>query len=449
MHRLIFIFFLVLSNTNIVAFSQDQDKTVTLTVSGQGKSSEEAKQIALRSAIEQAFGTFISSKTEILNDNLVKDEIISVSNGNIQKIEVLSDIQVADSVYVTTLNATVSVTKLTSFVESKGIAFEFKGNLFAFNIYQQILNEKNELVALENMVLIIKGIAQRAFTYEIEVKDPVSVKGSNDFWNIPVTTKIKTNKNFTLIPTIIYSTLNGLGLTLDQADSYTKLEKKYYPVSFAVDKNHYGQILLRNEKSINLLIELIYSFSADIMHFNINNGIDILDPKFIRSKQNNPSVKFSEILRLKGTNPSEFNNEIKEFYDRDKNQVQIEDEHFRIILCNRYKYSGASIFGMDLDPYNKPNPIFDYKSLTLNKNIFNINYNKQASSDVNNSSGEFGNEFRGNFKFAYKCRLKKGLFISFIGIKEGDIIVIHKFNDLKNLEDLKKISEYKVSTLLN
>ena len=67
-----------------VTFAQDADKTVTLVVSGQGKSQDEAKQKALRSAIEQAFGAFISSKTEILNDNLVKDEIVSVANGNIQ-----------------------------------------------------------------------------------------------------------------------------------------------------------------------------------------------------------------------------------------------------------------------------------------------------------------------------------------------------------------------------
>ena len=45
---------------------QDSDKTVTLRVTGQGKTIEEAKQNALRSAIEQAFCSFISSKTEIL-----------------------------------------------------------------------------------------------------------------------------------------------------------------------------------------------------------------------------------------------------------------------------------------------------------------------------------------------------------------------------------------------
>ena len=57
---------------------------ITLTVSADGKTKEEATQNALRSAIEQAYGTFVSAKTTILNDELVKDEIVTVSNGSIK-----------------------------------------------------------------------------------------------------------------------------------------------------------------------------------------------------------------------------------------------------------------------------------------------------------------------------------------------------------------------------
>ena len=127
------LFLIVALAMNVSAYSQD-DKTVTLVVSGQGKTQDEAKQNALRSAIEQAFGTFISSKTEILNDNLVKDEIVSVANGNIQKFEIISEVQIPNGGYATSLKATVSITKLTSFVESKGVDVEFKGGLFALNI---------------------------------------------------------------------------------------------------------------------------------------------------------------------------------------------------------------------------------------------------------------------------------------------------------------------------
>ena len=134
------LFLIVALAINFCAYSQD-DKTATLTVSAQGQTISEAKQNALRVAIEQAFGAFISSNTEILNDELIKDEIVSVSNGNIQDYEVISEVELPNSGYATTLKATVSVTKLTSFVESKGGIVEFKGGLFAVNMMQQELNK--------------------------------------------------------------------------------------------------------------------------------------------------------------------------------------------------------------------------------------------------------------------------------------------------------------------
>ena len=82
MRKIIYILLLLSFSTYAKA---GDNKTVTLITSGQGKTQDEAKQNALRNAIEQAFGAFISSHTEVINDNLVKDEIISVRNCNIQK----------------------------------------------------------------------------------------------------------------------------------------------------------------------------------------------------------------------------------------------------------------------------------------------------------------------------------------------------------------------------
>jgi hypothetical protein len=117
MKKITILFFLLI---NLVVNAQE-DKTVTITVSGTGKTIEDAKTNALRSAIEQAFGAFISSKTEILNDNLVKDEIVSVTNGNVQKFDIISQVEIPNSGYAMTLNATVSISKLTSFAQSNGI----------------------------------------------------------------------------------------------------------------------------------------------------------------------------------------------------------------------------------------------------------------------------------------------------------------------------------------
>ena len=56
----------------INTFSQTASKEVSITASGSGKTLEDAKQASLRSATEQAFGAFISSKKEMFNAYLVQ-----------------------------------------------------------------------------------------------------------------------------------------------------------------------------------------------------------------------------------------------------------------------------------------------------------------------------------------------------------------------------------------
>ena len=104
--------------------AQESSKDVIITASGSGATLEDAKQSALRSATEQAFGAFISSKTEIFNDQVVADQMSSVSSGNIKSYEVLNEDQLPDGRWGTTIKAIVSVDKLTSFVQAKGVEIE-------------------------------------------------------------------------------------------------------------------------------------------------------------------------------------------------------------------------------------------------------------------------------------------------------------------------------------
>jgi len=153
------------------ACAQD-DKTVFIKVTGSGKTLDAAKQAALRSAIEQTFGTFISAKTDILNDQVVSDQITSVLNGNIQKYDVLNETQLPSGDWATTLNASVSISKLTSFVQAKGVTVEIKGGLFAVNIKQQVLNEQSEVLVIQNMMFLLQELMLQAFDYSIESAQP-------------------------------------------------------------------------------------------------------------------------------------------------------------------------------------------------------------------------------------------------------------------------------------
>lgn len=149
-------------------YAQQTDE-VTLVVSADGPTKDEATKIALRSAIEQAYGTFVSANTTILNDELVKDEIVTVTNGNIKNYEEISSNIVNGKTYIT-LKATVCISKLVSYAQSKGVETEFAGATFAMNMKMKELNKQNELKALKNLAVQVKELLPYSFNAEITIK---------------------------------------------------------------------------------------------------------------------------------------------------------------------------------------------------------------------------------------------------------------------------------------
>jgi hypothetical protein len=266
---------------NLSAFSQD-DKTVTLVVSGQGKTQDEAKQNALRSAIEQAFGTFISSKTEILNDNLVKDEIVSISNGNIQKFDIISEVQIPDGGYASTLKATVSVTKLTSFAESKGVEVEFKGSLFGANLRQQKLNEEAEYKAILNLCETSNEILSNSLDYSIEASEPkkaermIRYDPKQDEYQVLFTVKLSPNKNFDLFLNFFNSTIMSIAMPLSEQENYTKLNKKTYLLRV---NSGAGLCFFRNPKTVIALQNLFIKSNKYLHNFKILTNLDTFNVK--------------------------------------------------------------------------------------------------------------------------------------------------------------------------
>jgi hypothetical protein len=231
------------------------NKTVTLIVSGQGKTQDQAKQSALRNAIEQAFGAFISSHTEIVNDNLIKDEIISVSNGNIQKYEIISEAELPDNLgYTSTLKATVSISKLTSFCESKGMQIEIKGSLFAFNIIQKQLSASNEAKTLDELVSIAINIAPKMFDYSIVSFEPYKIKNPYNSYErryfefeenkkqycLPIKINVSINKNWDEYCKLLEKTLLGLAMSKSELEDCKKLNISYYPFDILINKKNYA-----------------------------------------------------------------------------------------------------------------------------------------------------------------------------------------------------------------
>lgn len=400
---------------NLVSLAQE-DKTVTLTVSGSGKTLEESKTNALRSAIEQAFGTFISSKTEILNDNLVKDEIVSVSNGNIQKFEIISELQIPDGGYATSIKATVSINKLTSFVESKGVVVEFKGGLFASNVLMQELYEKNEITAIKNFGLTITDIAKKSFDYKILAEEPFM---DNTKWVIPITIDVLANKNFLNIPTLLEKTLNSLSLSDAEVENYKTLNKKVYPITLATLKSS-RLYYLRNNESRMQIQNLIYNFKNAISNFTVFNGI---------------TKKTLNDYNVKSTKPSIYSGHIN-------SNIKIDDTNFGVIAEQfNGNIQGKSLF--KTNDYNLPAVIHNDVIKEID-DIYCDNHN--TGPGIGSKYYNFSNNFKPLKKIMYSSynSTNYGLVISFAEITENKIVVQFRFDDLKTLNEIKQISKYEI-----
>jgi len=255
---------------------QSDNKDVTITACGSGVTAEDARQAALRTATEQAFGAFISSKTEMFNDHIVADQMSSVSSGNIKSYEILNEAQFPDERWGVTLKAVVSVDRLTSFVQAKGVEIEIKGGLFAANIKQQMLNEQGELETIYEMVGLLHETMQTAFDYTITSGDPRSSDGQNTNWEIPLHVTATCNENIDFCANYFINTVNSVALTASEVESYKSLDKPVFPVGISYN-NVLELYFLRTQLSLDVISAFTANWKGYTSSFIVNSGFD--EPK--------------------------------------------------------------------------------------------------------------------------------------------------------------------------
>ena len=179
---------------------------VELIVTGEGRTKDDATKAALRSAIEQAFGTFVSSNTNILNDELVKDEIVTVSSGNVKKYSILSENE-ENGKWNVTVQTTISIGGLVKYVQSKGAEAELAGATFAMNVRIKELNKKNQETALRNLQTQLKALFLTSFDYELNVREPRDFGGG---YRVEIIVTVKANKNAESCYQLYHKTLSAL-----------------------------------------------------------------------------------------------------------------------------------------------------------------------------------------------------------------------------------------------
>lgn len=224
---------------------------VTLVASGKASDSEKAITIALRSAIEQAYGTFVSANTTILNDNLVKDEIVTISNGNIKSYEVLSDVKCEDGQDMVTVKATVCISKLVSYAKSKGASAEFAGATFAQSMKIKELYKQNEAKALENLLTQVKFMLPSCYDLGLsDIGEPEESRNSPNCYELAMYVDFKPNANTKVLCDLFLNTLKSLSLEESSRDQGSELRFIWVRT---LNKEKLNNLI--KEKKLNYLIK--------------------------------------------------------------------------------------------------------------------------------------------------------------------------------------------------
>lgn len=241
---------------------------VTLTVSSDGPTKEDATKNALRSAIEQAYGAFVSANTTILNDELVKDEIVTVSNGSIKEYKEISAVQTDNGNHLVTLSATVSLPHLITYAQSHGSECEFAGNTFGMEIKLWELNKESELKVLMNLQKALDNITYIC-NYEFVMEEPRADFSNHDMLSIGFTITPLANANTQLFFNQLFSVLESLSVyhEVKSYDEYDNLHEVYWvnatgPKS-SISGSSFGAYL-RNSKSIELIEKIFESYNNKI-----------------------------------------------------------------------------------------------------------------------------------------------------------------------------------------
>jgi hypothetical protein len=222
-NKLFFLAFGLLFGTPLFAVDQNIQAT------GMGRTYDEARNNAIRYALEVAFGTFVSTETKISNDILQKDETYGISFGHIKKVKEINKSKINDE-YSVTLLVIVSPEKLVSFVRSKGMVVDYNGDDFANNIKVQLMNEKSETNSFNSLMQYAKLVLPNCFEYEINAGTPRNYM--QDAWEIKVSLVLKANENLKTLVNHIQKTLGELSLNKQEIETRNAFGKYPYSLTF-------------------------------------------------------------------------------------------------------------------------------------------------------------------------------------------------------------------------
>ncbi len=168
---------------------EGEKKVIT---SGYGKNPDEALTQALRNAVEEAVGTYMTSTTRIENDDIIEDKILSLSRGFIKDFKKLAEMKVEDETKVT-VAVIVTKTQILETLKASGVKVDYAGVVRVKQFQNFEKQMEDEYLLLREIISNLSN--EPPIDYEIIINEPYRT-GNNTFQqNLNVTGKINDNFN--------------------------------------------------------------------------------------------------------------------------------------------------------------------------------------------------------------------------------------------------------------
>jgi len=223
MKKLMVILLMLISFPNF-AVADGPEKTEKVVVSGMGVDADKARQNALRNAVEQVVGTFVSSETLVKDSALIKDEILSHSGGYVKESRIIST-ERSDDLISVKIEAQVISTKLKQKIRSLNIAIKkVDGESLFGEAFTKIDSQKNGTMLFKN---ILSKYPQAAYKFEVGKPEILSTDPSRNKASVKIPIVIKLDSAF----------IDELTSVLKQVSTKTMPEAEIE--TFMYEQNHY------------------------------------------------------------------------------------------------------------------------------------------------------------------------------------------------------------------
>jgi len=174
--------------------AEEPERMEKIVASGIGVDADKARQNAIRNALEQAIGAYISSDTIVQNGEVLKDQVLSFSGGYVKETKIISQEKTDDGLFAMKIEALVVSSKLKRKLESLNIATKkVEGESLFGEAFSKIDQKKGGSDLLGK---ILTKYPQAAYVFEVGKPTIENTDHRNAMANVIIPLIIRWDKDF-------------------------------------------------------------------------------------------------------------------------------------------------------------------------------------------------------------------------------------------------------------